>query len=290
MTDCPVFIDIFYGADYNEIILRLEEMSMLEVTHLRHAWPEKAPFTLTRKFGCSQYTFLHFFNSVDILVDGKLVHTRPHACILYDIGTPQKFISNQPLTHDWIHFSGELEDHFRKYGLEFDRLYYPSNAEFITEIVKEMEFERYSGKLHNRDLMLLKTDELFIKLSRACSDESPTVVDRDTNERFRLLRGEMFSNLKEHWTVPVMAKRVGLSPSQFHTIYKNIYGNSPMDDLIRARIDSAKNALLFTNATIGEIAEDLGYNNLTHFMRQFKAMTGMTPNGYRKIKDHLSER
>ena len=62
------------------------------------------------------------------------------------------------------------------------------------------------------------------------------------------------------------------------------------DNLIRARIDSAKNALLFTSATNGEIAEDLGYNNLPHFMRQFKAMDGMTPNGYRKIKDHLPER
>ena len=79
-----------------------------------------------------------------------------------------------------------------------------------------------------------------------------------------------------------MAGRVGLSKSRFYTIYKNIYGNSPIDDLIRARIDSAKNALQFSSTSISEIAENLGYNNLTHFMRQFKGMTGMIPDQYRK--------
>lgn len=255
---------------------------MVNVTQLRHAWPEKAGFTLDRPRGYPEYTFLHFFNSVEALVDGKMVQTRPHACILYDIGTPQKIISDQNLTHDWIHFAGDLNECFLPYGLGYDRLYYPTNPELITEIVKEMEFERYSSKDFCRQMIQLKAEELFIKLSRACSDAYVTNVDPDTNERFRHLRGEMFSNLREHWNVEKMAGRVGLSKSRFYTIYKNIYGNSPMDDLIRARIDSAKNALQFSSTSISEIAENLGYNNLTHFMRQFKGMTGMTPDQYRK--------
>ena len=131
-------------------------------------------------------------------------------------------------------------------------------------------------------MIAAKTDELFIKLSRACTNEYVAAVDAGTNERFRLLRGEMFSNLRQHWNVEKMAGRVGLSKSRFYTIYKSIYGNSPVDDLIRARIDRAKNALQFSTASIAEIAENLGYNNLTHFMRQFKAMTGTTPEQYRK--------
>lgn len=255
---------------------------MVNVTQLRHAWPEKAGFTLDRPRGYPEYTFLHFFNSVEALVDGKMVQTRPHACILYDIGTPQKIISQQNLTHDWIHFSGDLDSHFLQYGLAYNRLYYPANPEQITELIQEMEFERYSSKDFSGQMIQVKTDELFIKLSRACSDAYVTTVDPDTNERFRHLRGEMFSNLREHWNVEKMAGRVGLSKSRFYTIYKNIYGNSPMDDLIRARIDSAKNALQFSSTSISEIAENLGYNNLTHFMRQFKGMTGMTPDQYRK--------
>lgn len=259
---------------------------MLKVTNLRHAWPEKAGFVIDRRYGVPTYTFLHFFNSVDILIDGVMVRTRPHACVVYDIGTVQRFVSNQQLTHDWIHFEGDLAAILQNFGLECDKLYYPSNADFITEIVKEMEFEFYSEKRFSEHLIRMKTDELFIKMARACSDEYVTAVDTNTDERFRMLRGEVFSNLKQPWTVEQMAERVGLSKSRFYTLYKSIYGSTPIDDLIRARIDSAKNALLFSKRSIVEISESLGYNNLTHFMRQFKALTGTTPDQYRK-KENL---
>lgn len=254
----------------------------MEITRIRHAWPEPAGFHLDRPNGYPEYTFLHFLNSVEVLIHGEMVRTRPHACLLYNIGTPQRIESRQNLTHDWIHFSGNLEEHFIKYGLEYDRLYYPSDSEWITELVRELEFET-SSALDYGDIMIAgKVDELFIKLSRACLTEYSTNVDADTNERFRFLRGEVFSNLQEPWTVEKMANLVGLSKSRFYTIYRNIYGNSPVDDLIQARIDSAKNALQFSCAGISEIAENLGYRNITHFMRQFKAIAGMTPMQYRK--------
>lgn len=85
-----------------------------------------------------------------------------------------------------------------------------------------------------------------------------------------------------------MAARIPLSESRFYTVYKSFYGTSPMEDLIRARIDSAKNALLFTDRTISSIAESLGYNNLTHFIRQFRSFTGMSPSGYRRNRDNNS--
>lgn len=255
---------------------------MIEVTRIRHAWPEQGGFFLERKNGYPEYTFLHFFNSVDILVGGEMVRTRPHACIFYNIGTPQCFTNNQMITHDWIHFIGDLGQTMAQFGLEFDRLYYPSHAEFITEIVKEMEFEKTSSKTYHSGLIELKIGELCIKLSRACLAEESGPVDSDINERFRLLRGDLFSCLGEPWTVERMAQRVGLSSSRFFTLYKSIYGNSPMDDLIHARIDSAKNALLFSNLSIHEISDSLGYNNLTHFMRQFKSIAGYTPDQYRK--------
>ena len=84
------------------------------------------------------------------------------------------------------------------------------------------------------------------------------------------------------WTVAEMAARMNLSQSRFFSVYRSFYGNSPTDDLIRARIDAAKNALAFTDQPVARIAENLGYNNLTHFIRQFKALTGVSPSVYRK--------
>lgn len=257
---------------------------MIEIEYIRHAWPEKAGFQIIRKSGRSDYTFLHFFGSVELLVDQKLINTRPHACIIYDIGTPQYFKSHQPLIHDWFHFTGDIVPFLEKYDLKFNTIYYPGNHEFITNIVKEMESERFSAGKYNRDLLQIKTEELLLKINRACSDEYIPAADTNTVENFRKLRGTVFSDLGHNWTTAEMADMVNLSKSRFYSVYKGIYGTSPVNDLIIARINSAKNALLFTNQSVLEISESLGYNNLTHFMRQFKSSTGCSPGEYRKQK------
>ena len=79
-----------------------------------------------------------------------------------------------------------------------------------------------------------------------------------------------------------MAQSVGLSQSRFFTVYKQTFGNSPIDDLICARMESAKETLLLSDESINTIAENLGYNNTTHFIRQFKTFCGVSPTKYRK--------
>lgn len=255
---------------------------MFQIVDISHAWVEVAGFELERKQGYPSYTFLHFFHPVDILVNGKMVHTRPHACIMYNIDTPQKFYSKSQLLHDWIHFDGDIDQHFTKFGLEYDTLYYPSNAEFITQITMELEHDFLSNKTNRTEFINAKTDELFIKLHRSCFSEDEFVTETTTQALFRDLRGTVFSTLKEPWTVERMAKRVNLSPSRFHALYKKIFGKSPVDDLIQARIQNAQNALLYSNSSVSEIARELGYSNLPHFIRQFKAISGISPSQYRE--------
>ena len=78
-----------------------------------------------------------------------------------------------------------------------------------------------------------------------------------------------------------MAKKIGLSESHFYLLYKKIYGITPTSDLIKVKIDSAKHMLRFQKTQIGDIAANLGYQNTTHFIRQFKKMVGISPSQYR---------
>ena len=55
-----------------------------------------------------------------------------------------------------------------------------------------------------------------------------------------------------------------------------------MDDIINAKIDLAKNLLLSSEQKISLIAKSLGYSDVTHFIRQFKAKTGVSPSKFRK--------
>lgn len=254
---------------------------MLKTTYLRPAYPERAGFSIVRKHGHENHTFLHFFGSVELLVEGKIIRTEPHACILYPQGAPQYFLSKENLTHDWIHFTGDLSEIY-SLGIKPNTVYYVDRPEFITQITQEIEAEtRFS--FSNKDEMLdLKLKELFILLLRGANGESLTPVNADIKERLRALRGEMFTHPDKYKTVGQMADKVYLSESRFYFLYKSFFGISPMKDLIEEKINSAKNALLFTNVSVAEAAESLGYDNVTHFIRQFKKETGFSPSSYRK--------
>lgn len=254
---------------------------MIELTQLRHAYPERKLY-IDRKNGYRDYTFLHFFHSVRILYEGKRIVTEPHAVIIFRPETPQYFKSDEPIVHDWIHFRGNVEEVVARGNLELDRLYYPAQTGFITELTKELETEFCSARLNRERLIELKFEELLMKLGRAVSGETEPEFDIETNEKFRYLRGKMFAGLQEKWPVERMAREVGFSESRFYSIYKAIYGITPTADLIEARISSAKNMLQFGDKKVEEIAYLLGYDNTTHFIRQFKKQTGYSPAAYRK--------
>jgi len=258
---------------------------MIELTELRHAYPESGRFYIDRKDGHKNYTFLHFFNSMKIMYNGELIETAPGAVIIYDIGTPQYFESQSDIVHDWIHFKGNVTPLLESTGIKLNTIYYPQNAAFITEITKELEAEFYGNFTNKENIIRFKFQELFIKLGREISGENTPCFDWETQDKFRYLRGQMLSSLNKKWCSEEMSKAVGFSQSRFFNIYKSIYGISPTADLINARINRAKNILSFEKTSIEKIASLLGYENTTHFIRQFKSKTGMSPGEYRKKKN-----
>ena len=48
-------------------------------------------------------------------------------------------------------------------------------------------------------------------------------------------------------------------------------------------VNKAKNQLLNSNDTVGQIAYSLGFEYPQHFSRVFKAKTGMSPGQFRKV-------
>ena len=254
---------------------------MINIIDLRYSGKEQAGFSLERPKGHPAYTFLHFYNSVDLLVNGQIITTKPHACIVYNQFTPQYFHSESTLVHDWIHFGSGFNDHFALYELQYDTLYYPNDPDFITLIIREMQQEFYSLMPYKEEMLRIKTDELFLKFSRAISDTTMLPSSEDIIIQFTSLRTVMMYHLEREWTIQDMATEVGMSRSKFHVMYKTIFGISPINDLINMRISSAKTLLLHSNKSITEISEQTGYKNVQHFSKQFHNIVGKTPGQFR---------
>jgi AraC family transcriptional regulator of arabinose operon len=83
------------------------------------------------------------------------------------------------------------------------------------------------------------------------------------------------------WSVPRMAAQVGVSHSQFHRRFSQVFGLPPARWLRQERINLARRFLKSGFEKVGAIASRCGYEDPFHFSRDFRAMTGMSPTAYR---------
>ena len=104
----------------------------------------------------------------------------------------------------------------------------------------------------------------------------------DYKEMLPKLRSEIMANPQREWDIELMAKEIGISRSHLQRLYKQFFSVSCLDDVITARINKAKSLLRHTDLRIQEIAVQCGYQNVSHFMRQFKDKCGVTAMQYRK--------
>jgi len=86
----------------------------------------------------------------------------------------------------------------------------------------------------------------------------------------------------ERHTVASLAALAGMSPTHFARVFKAAFGASPIDWLRRERISQAKRRLAETDASIKEIAEQVGYRDRYFFSKDFKSHTGLPPSEFRR--------
>lgn len=82
-------------------------------------------------------------------------------------------------------------------------------------------------------------------------------------------------------TVKYLADRVFLSPSYLSDLLKRETGMNAQDRIHYYLIEEAKNLLLSSEQSVGELAFSLGFEYPQYFSRLFKAKTGMTPGEFR---------
>lgn len=131
--------------------------------------------------------------------------------------------------------------------------------------------------------------ELALMLSNICqsyeapfSELSPVLpaIGRDSGNMRRI--ADFISDT--YLTGPTLeeaATAVRLSRSRLCALIRQYTGTS-FNALIREmRIEDARERLLLTTDTIGQIAYSVGYNDEKYFLRAFKKSVGVTPSAYR---------
>jgi len=83
------------------------------------------------------------------------------------------------------------------------------------------------------------------------------------------------------WTVELLAETISMSPSRFAARFRETTGQSVMSYVANWRMNVACRLLRETEDGLAEIAQHVGYQDVTSFSRAFKALVGQSPSKWR---------
>ena len=101
------------------------------------------------------------------------------------------------------------------------------------------------------------------------------------SKRLTNLLSYIDQNYSKSLTIEEASTLCGYSCSHFMRWFKNMTGSSFTSYLVERRLVAASEYLLQTNDTILSISENVGFENLSNFNRQFKNRYGISPREYR---------
>ena len=101
-------------------------------------------------------------------------------------------------------------------------------------------------------------------------------------ESFHAVREAIYAEPQKEWTLDGITRSMGISRSHFQRLYKEMFGKSCKEDIITARLERAKWILENTSISVADVAEQCGYLNTSHFIRQFSSKLSVSPTEYRK--------
>ena len=129
-------------------------------------------------------------------------------------------------------------------------------------------------------------EELLLSLSAEINKKSASISDKRNiigYNKYISVRTAMYKNPEKAWNAQNICKGFSLSNGHFRAAYKNIFEVSFHKDLILAKIAMAKYLLMTTSLSLSSIAMKCGYEDDKYFLRQFRQITGISPNTYRKM-------
>ena len=105
---------------------------------------------------------------------------------------------------------------------------------------------------------------------------------RNTVVRLGRARERLCQALDEKLTIAAVARDAALSPGQFIRTFKAVFGETPHQVRLEARLDLAKRLLITDSAPVTEICAAAGFASLGTFSHVFARRVGASPVAFRR--------
>jgi len=101
------------------------------------------------------------------------------------------------------------------------------------------------------------------------------------NKRIEAIHQYLMKNYRAEIDLAAIADMVNMAEGSVCRFFKGQMGMTIFEYLNKLKVDFATQLLMDKNLSIAEVAEDSGFNNLSHFNKQFKKATNLQPTEYR---------
>lgn len=153
------------------------------------------------------------------------------------------------------------------------------------ESILKLLYEEFSREQHSK-LALGSILYLFLTaIERLYSSQSGSHSKPNQVLLLNHFKEQIEKNYKYQKKVSFYASELCVTPHHLNEIVKNVTAKTA-SEVIRERLMlEAKRMLVHSHDPIGQIADELGYNDFSYFSRQFKKHNQLSPDQYR-IKMH----
>ena len=91
-------------------------------------------------------------------------------------------------------------------------------------------------------------------------------------------------------TLDEIAEYLHANRSYLSRLYKSRSGVNLFDDILRRRVEKAKEYMEYTDRKLYEIAVEVGFEDAGYFSKVFQKYTGMSPKEYRNQRKDTHEK
>lgn len=129
------------------------------------------------------------------------------------------------------------------------------------------------------EALALTISALSARATLSCRRQPSSGLTETDRAKLTAARQLLHDRYDEHWTIATLARAVGMSERKLKTGFRFAIGNSVHAYLKDVRLKAAA-AMLSEGRSVTDVALSVGFENLSHFSKVFRAFHGVNPRDY----------
>lgn len=257
----------------------------------------RGPFTMVSNHFHNQYELYYLLSGERYcFVKDTIFHINPGSLVLInkndlhktkDAGTEahSRLVINfsSDFVSPSIYMNNLIDELFRKNNYVITFL--PADRKYVENLLFRISHEIQNKSTGFEIALQSILMELLIYTRRYIEEHQTNILANPTpmhNQIFEIVQ-YMNSNFSSNLSLSFISEKFFISQYYLSRTFKEATGFTFIEYVNSIRIREAQHLLIETNSKIINIAENVGFGNISHFGRVFKSLTGFSPLNYRKL-------